>query len=65
MDFYRTVTGVPRVEAVDDPRREGQLMRSVRLERIQEITTCSDCWREPGVQVSLEEARRSGALSRA
>ncbi len=65
MDFYRTVTGVPRVEAVEDPRREGQLVRSVRLEQLQEITTCSDCWRKPCVQVSLEEARRSGALSRA
>lgn len=62
VDFYRTVTGVPHVESVEDPHRSGQLLRVVRLERILELTTCSDCWEKAAVQLALKEARRTGLL---
>ena len=64
VDYYRTVTGVPRVETVEDPRREGQLIRTVRLEGVQELVTCGDCWSVPGVQRELADLRHSGAGAR-
>ena len=57
--YYRTVTGPGREEVHEDPRT-GASVRVVRVERVVELVTCSECWRNPAVQVLLKEARRSG-----
>jgi hypothetical protein len=46
---------------MDDPHRDGQVLRVVRLESVLEITTCSDCWTKESVQRELEGARRTGS----
>ena len=60
--YYRTVTGPGREDVREDPRT-GSSVRVVRVERVVELVTCSECWREPAVQARLKEARRSGYAS--
>jgi hypothetical protein len=60
--FFRTVTGVPRADSVDDPRQRGQALRVQRVDTLYEIVTCAECWRTPTIRAALELARRSGVL---
>ncbi len=65
VDFFRTLTGVPRVESVEDRERTGQTLRVLRVDTLWEIVTCRDCFALAGVQAALASARRSGVLPRA
>jgi hypothetical protein len=65
VDFFLTMTGVPRAETVEDRERAGQTLRVLRVDTIFEIVTCSDCFEREGVRAALSEARRSGVLPRA
>jgi hypothetical protein len=65
VDFFRTLTGVPRVETVEDRERAGQTQRVLRVDTVFEIVTCRDCFARAAVQEALAAARRSGVLPRA
>lgn len=62
VDYYRSVTGVPQVDLVEDPSGSGASLRLVRVESLREILTCRECWTSPGTQAALREARRTGIL---
>ena len=57
--YYRTVTGPGREELREDPRT-GSTVRVLRVERLVEFVTCSECWTKPAVQARLKGVRRSG-----
>jgi hypothetical protein len=65
VDFFRTLTGVPRAETVEDRERPGVALRVLRVDTVREIVTCRDCWALARVQAALAEARRSGILPQA
>lgn len=65
VDFYATVTGVPHVESLENPKEPGTKVQVVRVEGLVELITCRDCWTSPRVQAALAEARRTGVLPRA
>jgi hypothetical protein len=65
VDFFRTLTGVPRVETLEDRERAGQTLRVLRVDTVVEIVTCRDCFADERVQAALAEARRTGSLPRA
>jgi hypothetical protein len=62
VDYYRSVTGTPKVDIVEDPAGTGGTVRVVRVEALREILTCRDCWELPEERVALEEAWRTGLL---
>lgn len=64
VDFFRTVTGEPRVELIEDPHGQAEVRKVLRVERLADILTCRDCWADPAVQAALKEARRTGRLER-
>ena len=60
--YYRTVTGPGREELHEDPRT-GSTLRVLRVERLVEFVTCSECWTRPAVQAQLKGLRRSGLVA--
>jgi hypothetical protein len=62
VDYYRSVTGTPRVDFIEDPSGTGSSIRVVRVEEAHEILTCRDCWEVPSAKGALEEAWRTGLL---
>jgi hypothetical protein len=65
VDYFATVTGVPREEIHESARQPGVSLRVLRVDELAELLTCCDCWGEPAVQSALHAARSSGALPRA
>ncbi len=64
VDYYRTVTGTPRVDSIEDPSGSGAALRIVRVDEVRELLTCRDCWLTPSIQAVLDEARRTGSVPR-
>lgn len=65
VDYYRTVTGTPRIETAEDPRNPGESIRVVRVDVLIDLFTCRECWADPAVQTALAESRRTGAVGTA
>ncbi len=61
VDYYRTVTGTPRVDVTEDPSGSRSPLRIVRIEDLREFVTCRECWAAPAVQIALHEAWRTGS----
>jgi hypothetical protein len=64
VDYYRTISGVPRVETYEDPRAAGRTLRAVRVDEVFEIATCSECWPDARIQGALAALRRDGVPPR-
>jgi hypothetical protein len=62
VDYYRTVTGTPRIETAEDPRNPGVHIRLLRVDVLIDLFTCRECWADPGVQAALEQSRRTGEV---
>ena len=60
VDYFRMMTGAPRSETIEDPRRPGETLRVQRVEELYELLTCAECWQLPAVQRELERRFRSG-----
>ena len=59
VDFYRTTTGLGRVEVHEDPKTDS-LIRLLRVDELREIVTCRTCWVRPDVRVKLKHALQTG-----